>query len=376
MPPIEFKIRHDTPNFDLRGNEYPPQGGYAGDLNACATVATANSFAWLRKHEPAIDSLLMPDFGMGEDSLRKILFELSAMMIREDTQGVLLPEHLRGKLAFTDRYKLPVKIKFQAVASLQPKDTVFSPDPAYQHFAHNQTSPDTTVGQHTEPVSRAWLFQELCDGEDVEMQYHCCQFLNGVHQPQLCFAHAAVMTGMVRMGDRYGVAWNDDQDQLDQNIFGLRNNFFSHIWINKQDTTDYLILGALSDTIRLNEDTILTMRCFIESAISESYDSTVTFVPVSAFEPATAPPARMQVYPNPLPSGRELRCAIELSSIAPVRFGWFDLTGVARFFTGFQPVFAGMNTFDLPALDLAPGMYILVVEQSGQIRARELIAVR
>ncbi|MFZ2897627.1 MAG: hypothetical protein WA004_03340 [Saprospiraceae bacterium] len=372
VPPVEFKHRADMPNIDLDSTAHPPQPGYAGDYNACVPAATANSFTWLRKQEHVVDSLLTEDYGMGEDSLRKMLMEFSGQMMRQNNEGVFLPEMLKGKLGFIDKYKLPVRVKYQAIASVAPMDTVFSPNPAYGHFADNQTTPDT-AGQNTESVSRAWLLQELCDGEDVEMQYHCCWFLNGVHQPQFCYAHSVVLNGMVKVGGRYGVSWNDDSDQV--NPGGLRNNFGSQIWVNSQGGKDYLILDALSDTIRINADSVYTQRCFVESAVSESYDPGVTFVPSSVYDPASSGRHPSRVFPNPLVSGQDLFCQIELETDHPVSFRLHSVDGAIWFTLEFEPDHSGLHSFILPGKGLPQGIYALIVEQAGRTETLKLTVV-
>lgn len=372
VPPVEFKFREDMPNIDLDSTAHPPQAGYAGDYNACVPAATANSFTWLRKHEPVIDSLLEEDYGMGEDSIRKMLRELSGQMMRMDTSGVFLPEMLKGKLGFADKYKLPMRIKYQAVASVAPMDTVFSPNPAYGHFAHNQTTPDT-AGQNTESVSRAWLFQEICDGEDVEMQYHCCWFLNGVHQPQFCYAHSVVLNGMVKVGGRYGISWNDDDDQAKPG--GLRNNFGSQIWVNSQGGKDYLILGALSDTIRINADSVYTQRCFVESAVSESYDPNVTFATSSVYGPAPSGRHPARVYPNPLASGQDFFCQAELKAGYTASFSLYAVDGANWFTLEFEPDRTGLYSFILPGKGLPQGTYALIVQQAGRTESLLLTVI-
>lgn len=361
-PDIDFKFRLDMPNIDLDSTSHPPIAGYAGDYNACVPAATANSFSWLRKKTPLLDSLLRDTFGMGEDSLRKMLMEFSQHMNQADTQGVFLPEMVMGKLAFIDKYKLPVSVKFQAVASINPGIDIPSPNPQYGHLADNQTTPDT-MGPSTEAVSRAWLFNELCEDEDVEMQYHCCWFLNGVHQPELCYAHSTVLSGASRIGDQYTVFWNDDQDQVKAG--GTRDDFMSGITVNTQNGKDYLVLRALSDTVRINDDSAYTQRCFIESAVSESFDPTVTFVPEAVWTPTGPGLPDLTLIPNPLHANETLMLQVTLPSVHPVVYQLYDAAG--RILTSgiFHPIQAGVNQFHLKNLDLLPGIFTIRLFQDG-----------
>jgi hypothetical protein len=138
------------PNIDLDSGAHNPTNtpGYAGDWNACCPAACANSMQWLEER--------YPDKIASGLTLRQKLEELSKQMKRRNQAGVYTDTMLRGKLAYIDKYKLPIRVKFQSVTY---KDSCYqSFDPAYGHCARNQSNNLPADSFH---LNYDWLYNEM-----------------------------------------------------------------------------------------------------------------------------------------------------------------------------------------------------------------------
>jgi hypothetical protein len=149
-------FRHNMSNVDLDSTHFNPGTvpGYAGDKNACGPAAAANSMDWLEKEHDQIKT---------DSSLRAKLVELSAMMRRGAEEGVSTRQLVYGKLAFIDKHKLPIHVKFQSFYVKADSTKLTSPDPRYGHSATNVSDPSL-------PRAEFWhLLREMKNGEDVEL---------------------------------------------------------------------------------------------------------------------------------------------------------------------------------------------------------------
>lgn len=146
-----------VPNMDLDSSRNNPTSvpGYAGDLNACAPTAAANSMQWLEDSNPNIKSGL---------THRKKLEALSKAMKRANNTGVWIEDFIRGKLEYIAANNLPISVKFQ-VRGLT-KDVTNFPESDYDATAKNK-------GAGGYP-SFDFVKKEMADSEDVEtfVEYH------------------------------------------------------------------------------------------------------------------------------------------------------------------------------------------------------------
>ena len=234
----------NIPNLDLNYSVYNSVTvpGYAGDQNACAPTSAANSMQWLENNFPPIKTNL---------SHRDKLVELSKLMNRPVDEGVFVREFIEGKLAFINKYKLPIRVKFQ-VYNLN--SDVNSPD-KIENDAINK-------GDGTHPK---WEFlkQEMKDEEDVEM---FIEFHKKVgNEDKVIGRHAIAASGVAEGGGNRVLWYKDDsyQGRAGGNT-------------EKERKWDTLSNGVpvLNAPITIGDTTWYTS---VAGVISESYDSTVVF---------------------------------------------------------------------------------------------------
>ncbi|MBX3043691.1 MAG: T9SS type A sorting domain-containing protein [Candidatus Kapabacteria bacterium] len=244
--PIESLVYRGCtiPNIDLDSSAHRAGStpGYAGDWNACAPASAANSMQWLEKIEPKINSKL---------SHREKLEDLSKLMGRPDNEGVYIREFIEGKLAFINKHKLPIRVKFQ-VKNLN--EDVDSPD---------KISNDAINKGNGSAPSWDFLLQEMKDDEDVELflEYHK-KFGN---QDIITGRHAVTLSGMSEGGGKKQLWYKDDLNQNKPG--GMREP--KNEWQVLEDGTP-----ILNEPFVVNDTTFYTT---IFAGVSESYDSTVVF---------------------------------------------------------------------------------------------------
>jgi len=142
-------------NIDLDDNAHPDTPTYAGDKNACAPAAAANSLKWLSDVSEEVD---IPG------NLRDVMEELSTRMGREANNGVTTPQIVRGKLDYIHAHGLNIRVKFQSF--FQPRATGDIVAPVGMSRARNE-------GSLTNPYPTwEWLKSEVADSEDIEILYH------------------------------------------------------------------------------------------------------------------------------------------------------------------------------------------------------------
>jgi hypothetical protein len=241
------------PDIDLDSAAHPAEGtdGYAGDWNACAPAGVANSMQWLINQH---DELKL------SSTHREKLEELSRLMGRAAGEGAGDDEIIAAKLAFVDRYKLPIRVKFQArwlgTDDIESPDTTGSngdPDRGgYGHVGHNRKA--------NADDWPSWEFaqQELKDGEDVEIgiQWYTRE---GRYTGK---AHIVTLSGASNANGTRRIWYKDDQNQEEKG--GM---------MQSQVTWDTTADGLPIIPEMGNGDTI----AYISSVFSESYDADVTF---------------------------------------------------------------------------------------------------
>jgi hypothetical protein len=269
VPAVRVPTKYDTvyrgcnvPNIDLDSATNNPTStpGYAGDMNACGPAAASNSLEWLERTHPKLDST---------STHREKLKELSAMMHRANNAGVFTKDFIEAKLAFIDKHKLPIRVKFQSFR-INKDSTVSSPDTTGRTgFGHK--------GDNKATASRVsptwdWLFAEMQHGEDVELEYGIYDS-TGRHG-----GHWVTVTGVVNLGDSIRRMWIKDDGNQDS-AGGTRERP-----VEWDTARGWAYVKGISTGAKTR---------YVESIVSESYDSTITFtqngvgegmMPSSAFE--------------------------------------------------------------------------------------------
>lgn len=270
----------NMPNIDLDSSRY--RGGaatgphvpndYAGDWNACGPAATANSFSWLRGQHPDVDSILRANFGEGDSAHRKILAEFSEMMDRFDEDEVGIKDFIEGKLAFIDKYKLPIRVEFQSTFLVGAGDSVVnSPNACYGHKARNKSA-TPTPGKH-DRVTEEFLFDAMKNGADTELNIQWMKIDSATGAITYPNGHYVVVTGVRENNGNWRIKWKDDAEQ--GNAGGTRQGTSS---LERDTTFGIIRVPGLDNDAWGN--------AFIEEIVTEVYDSTVTFNSVkgTAFE--------------------------------------------------------------------------------------------
>ncbi|MCL5992511.1 MAG: hypothetical protein M1419_10500 [Bacteroidetes bacterium] len=280
----------EVPNIDLDSTRNNPGTvpGYAGDMNACGPAAASNSLQWLANVNPKLDP---------KNTHRDKLQELSGLMNRANNAGVMREDFIKAKLAFIDKYKLPIKVKFQGFKF--DTNDINSPNPAFGHKAENKNDSNRMSPKWD------WLVGEMRDSEDVELEFGFYDN-SGTRKG----GHWITVTGVSDVGTAHGLYFKDDLNQRDSG--GLRNPY-----VNLKDTLGYTYLVQLS--------TASGYTCWIETLVSESYDSTMTFTGVD--EQPLRDEYNLKIIPNPSPAGKNIDIAFNLSSASKVEAGIFDLRG-------------------------------------------------
>lgn len=202
---------------------------------------------------------------IGTDSLaqRRMMAVLSNLMNKSATSGVSVTDMVSGLLQFIDSVQAPIHVKFQTSGhSNQLAGGVLSPDNRYNHSASNQTDIPIT-SQNLTGVDPAWIRSEMAHGETVILN---CVFLRdsaGVKKKYVR-AHSMIVSGATVSGSRESIRVKDDKNQKEAG--GMR-----------QRAANYHSDTAFEGMLRLPELDEEGLQCYINSAVSMSYDSTIKF---------------------------------------------------------------------------------------------------
>ena len=282
----------EVPNMDLDSSKYNPTTveGYAGDKNACGPVGAANSMQWLENKFPQIKS---------NTTHREKLKELSAMMSRANNGGVYTQNFIKAKLEFIDKYKLPIKVKFQSYKF--GTDSIPSPDSKYKHYAHNKND-----SAKADPTFE-WLLNEMESDEDVELEWGYYDKDGKRHG-----GHWVTVSGVSDVGSARGLYFKDDTNQRDS--AGTRQQYVN--WRLSKSGEPYLPQVSTSK-----------YAAMVESVVSESYDSTMTFVPTSIKLIPETDELGLLVYKNPSKADEILNIEFDISGDCDVNLAVTSING-------------------------------------------------
>ncbi|MBI5325656.1 MAG: T9SS type A sorting domain-containing protein, partial [Ignavibacteriae bacterium] len=331
----------EVPNIDLDSTRNNPGTvpGYAGDKNACGPAAAANSLEWLANTNPSLDP---------KNTHREKLKELSALMNRANNDGVMREDFIKAKLAFIDKYKLPIKVKFQGFKF--GTNDINSPNPDFGHKASNKND------SANKSAKWDWLVQEMKDSEDVELEFGFYDNTGTRHG-----GHWITVTGVSDVGTAKGLYFKDDLNQRDSG--GLRNPY-----VNLKDTLGYTYLQQLS--------TASGYTCWIETIVSESYDSTIKYTGVDDKELRNE--YQLKIIPNPSPSGKNIDISFSLNSTAKIEAEIYDIKGnhIVQLYNGILQ--EGLQILNWKCKNqygqnLSPGIYILSLKIDGKLLSENII---
>lgn len=282
----------NVPNIDLDSTTYNPTtvAGYAGDKNACGPASAANSMQWLEDKFGEINT---------GTTHRDKLKELSGFMSRVDNSTVTDENFVKGKLAFIDKYKLPIRVKMQGI--FFGSDSIASPDNQYKHFAENKNDSVNAYPKWD------WLVSEMKDDEDVEIGIAWYDSTGNS-----LGGHWVTASGVSEVGSYRGLYVKDDGDQ--KTAGGTRQQFTNVDTIN----------GGKPYLPQLSSENSI---CMLEAVVSESYDSTVTFVTTYSQEILLKNQLNLTVYENPSSRLDPISIGFELAQPGEVQVYIFEITG-------------------------------------------------
>jgi len=304
MPPNElptFKLEPyktweyrgcEVPNIDLDSTTYNPTtvDGYAGDKNACGPAGAANSMQWLENKYQQIDT---------KTTHREKLKELSKFMSRADNAQVTDVNFVKGKLAFIDKYKLPIRVKMQGI--FFGSDSIPSPDDKYKHFADNKNATDGAY------PTWDWLQNEMKDDEDIEIGiawYDSTGHSLG--------GHWVTASGVSEVGSYKGLYVKDDANQ--KTAGGTRQQFTNVDTIN----------GGKPYLPQLSSENSI---CMLEAVVSESYDSTITFNATYSNEISVSDQLNLVVYENPSHRSNPVTIGFNVVQPGEIKIDIYEITG-------------------------------------------------
>lgn len=331
------------PNIDLDSTGHSATDTYAGDRNACVPASAANSMHWLEATYP--DSIPSTN-----TTLREKLQELSGLMNRPNNGGVHMNNQafIEAKLAFIDEHQLPVHVKFQGMVF--DTSDIASPNTNWNHTAENHnTAPN-------QKPSWEFLKQEMERGEDVELVYG--KYVNGIRRG----GHAVTVSGVNESGGVRRIAYKHDRSQTVEDSTKLRQEVVT--WQPHESGSGNVFFPELS---RGNTG------YFVESIISESYDSNITHP--NAVKDVNKDPFRVKVLNNPGSVFDPVRIAFELPESRFVDVKIFDMRGKEMYEKRLGYLYEGTYEFELFAEGLrTAGNYVLVL--FAEDRTSTLIFVR
>ncbi len=333
----------NVPNIDLDSSKYNPgdMAGEVGDWNSCGPASAVNSLQWLENNNDNIS-----DTGTSLRDKMKIFNKVSG---RANENGLNTKGVIQGKLATIDSLKIPVHVKWQGV----PYDTtIASPNAKYNHVAENKND---SVGAW---CTFDWLASEIEKGEDVEVKFGWYDTLNNRHG-----GHWVVVSGVSDVNIARGIYVKDDEEQGNEG--GTRQTYVN--WETNEHGRPRLLgfKGANN-------------RCWVESVVSESYDSTITFVQTHSNFIQNNDNLNLMVYKNPSSNRAPVSIGFEIQKPGNVDVFIYEITGRVVYARQLKYATPGSKllTWDGKennGLSIRSGIYIVKVVSQNKSSTRKLI---
>ncbi|MFH1049976.1 MAG: FlgD immunoglobulin-like domain containing protein [bacterium] len=331
----------NVPNIELDYTRSPSSATYAGDLNACGPAAASNSMQWLLEKHPNLD-----DNGQ---SHREKMVELSKMMNRANNEGVNTAQIVKAKLAFIDKYKLPISVKYQS--HFISADTIQSPNGEFGHYAKNKSD------SARKPPKWDWLLSEFKNGEDIEILFGWYDSTGTRHG-----GHWVTVTGLSEVGNYKGLYFKDD---LLQGADSGRREMFVN-WV--AGTGGWSRLAGFRGP---------NSYCWAESVVSESYDSTVTFEAGAVLD-RSENIFNVSVWENPSSVDKAVNISFEITENYNLKIIVFDINGneIAKisennYSEGKHKI--EWNGFDFSGKRVGAGTYFIVFKANGKEYTTKII---
>lgn len=282
----------NVPNIDLDSTTFNPTTvpGYAGDKNACGPAGAANSMQWLENKYTQINS---------GTTHREKLKELSSFMRRTNNSQVTDKNFVKGKLAFIDKYKLPIKVKMQGI--FFGSDSIPSPNATYGHFAHNKNDSTNAYPKWD------WLVNEIKEDEDVEIGV---AWYDSTGNP--LGGHWLTVSGVSEVGKYKGMYVKDDGNQK---IAGGTKQQFSNVDFTS-DGKPFLVQMSSANSV-----------CLLEAVVSESYDETMSFIPLVSEDISILNQLNLKVYENPSSKLEPIKISFEINGEKEATVSIFSFNG-------------------------------------------------
>lgn len=336
----------NVPNIDIDSSKYNPRDmpGAVGDWNSCAPAGAINSLQWLEDNHDKI-----PDTGTSLRDKINIFNEVSG---RNNESGLNTAGTIQGKLGFIDSLKLPIHVKWQGVPTR--KDTIKSPNPRYNHYALGKND---SVGAYP---TFEWLVSEMEKGEDIEIKFGWYDTLN-VRDG----GHWVVVSGVSDVTTAQGIYVKDDEEQ--SKAGGMRQTFTN--WVTNDAGRPRLTGFEGPNT-----------RCWVESVVSESYDSTITFASTttSSGDLINRNELNLMVFENPSSGNSPVTINFDLQKSGDIQIQIFEISG--------RLIYSQKTSFDTPGNKsltwngsniegniLGNGIYILKVQTQDGSATEKII---
>lgn len=321
----------DVPNIDLDSSMYQPTDLYAGDWNACGPAAAANSLEWLEAQHPG---KLFNIYGH-----RDKMTVLGKFMNRGNEEGVTTDQLAKGKLGFIDLTDLPIHVKYQSW--FNNDSVIASPDTLSGHVAHNMSD---SIGKQ-KPPTWEFLKSEIDKGEDVEILFGWYDHGTVRHG-----GHWVTVTGVLETDTLKGIFIKDDGDQAAAG--GTRESY--HVW---QPQGDWSRLAGYDGP---------NNYCWVESVVSESYDSTITHTGTTGIKDIRFDTASgkisFRLNGNPVALSEDVALTIDLAEKERVYINVFDFMGRLTFSQDLGQLDRGGHRYEIPAARFkSTGQYLVVL---------------
>ncbi len=331
----------NVPNLELDFTQHASNADYAGDLNACGPAAASNSMQWLLEKHTKLD-----DNGQ---SHREKMEELSKMMRRGNDSGVTTQQLIKAKLDFIDKYKLPIAVKYQCF--FNSADSIKSPNDEFRHFARNKSD------SARKPPKWDWLLSEFKNGEDIEIMFGWYDSTGARHG-----GHWVTVSGLSEVGNYRGLYFKDDLLQGADS--GTREMFVN--WV--EGTGGWSRLAGFRGP---------NSWCWVESVVSESYDSTVTFE-ASGIDEKGETKFNINVWENPSRVAQAINISFTLSESHDLKIMVYDLAGnkIATISKGnYSPgeYKVQWNGLDSSGKRTSAGTYLIVFSANGKEYSTKII---
>ncbi len=346
----DFKVKTwnyrgcNVPNIDLDSSKYNPRemAGEVGDWNSCGPASAVNSLQWLEINHDKI-----PDTGTDLREKMKIFNKVSE---RNNEDGLNTAGIIKGKLAFIDSLKLPIHVKWQGIPTR--KDSIKSPNEKYNHVARGKND---SVGAY---ATFEWLASEIEKGEDVEIKFGWYDTLNVRHG-----GHWVVVTGVSDVTIAQGIYVKDDGDQKKEG--GTRQTYVN--WVTNEKGRPRLVGFKGKNN-----------RCWVESVVSESYDSTITFTPTSADLIQTDDQLNLVVYENPASRLRPVNIEFKLAEPGDIQVHIYEISGRLVYSREFKFMYPGNKTIEWNGnenngLYAGSGVYVVKVISQNRSATKKII---